>query len=176
MSCFHSILSYLVRSWKINTLFVCVQHKRTGLYDYKRAKNHTRRRPTFVDIFKCGIVLVPINIHRLHWLLAVIFPQHHAIAIIDSLNGDGSFEYAMLLRYLADEHKARHGVALPGTWQRIYIKSSRQTNGDDCGVFVLMEADFLLAGEPLTDFTASDAPLARRYILSRILDGSIKTL
>ena len=151
MSCFHSILSYLVRSWKINTLFVCVQHKRTGLYDYKRAKNHTRRRPTFVDIFKCGIVLVPINIH-------------------------GSFEYAMLLRYLADEHKARHGVALPGTWQRIYIKSSRQTNGDDCGVFVLMEADFLLAGEPLTDFTASDAPLARRYILSRILDGSIKTL
>jgi sentrin-specific protease 1 len=142
-------------------------------YDYEAVMHTTRiLRHKFLDIFKLSTLIVPINVKRRHWFFAAIFPQEHSIAIIDSRPGDHDIYYRVLLRYLNDEHVARHGVGLLGCWARVRIDCPMQDNNDDCGVFTLLGIDFLLLGEPL-EFTQRDIPFARRYILWRLIEGSV---
>ena len=104
-----------------------------GEYEYDGVKSWSLKVPGG-DIFECDKVFIPINVHKNHWILAVIFVKKQRIEIFDSLNGDVGYKYLLgIFRYLEDDYLDKRGTHLPNSkdWNLVLnaSKPPRQTNG-----------------------------------------------
>ena len=80
-----------------------------------------------MDIFAMAHVVVVVNANGNHWVPVVIDMHAKTLTYMDSLATAGANDpvptsaketMGHLLRYLDDEHLARHKTSLPGEWSR----------------------------------------------------------
>ncbi|KAF3035207.1 hypothetical protein E8E12_002763 [Didymella heteroderae] len=115
------------------------------------------------------VVLFPIC-DGSHWRLLAVKPQEHTIEYLDSLGWDGSKYIQKLREYLQHELK---DLYIEEEWKVMELqRSSRQLNGSDCGVFVLLNALVLMLGGEHKKVIASNGMLeARERLAMTIITG-----
>ena len=93
-------------------------------------------------ILDCDILLVPVHL-GVHWVLAVAYLREGRTELLDSLGGRPRRVLDLLARYVADAwHSLRGLVVDTSGWLHTFPQCARQRNGFDCGVFMLMHADY----------------------------------
>ncbi|KAJ4986259.1 Ulp1 protease family protein [Stagonosporopsis vannaccii] len=105
-----------------------------------------------------------------HWRLLAVNPRKRTIEYLDSLGWDGSKYVAKLLEYLQHELKESWEEE---KWTIVELqRSSRQLNGSDCGVFVLLNALVVARGEEMKKVVACNGMLeARERLAVTIITG-----
>ena len=124
------------------------------------------------DIFQYDKVLVPLNVGKKHWCLAVIHMDEKRLDYYDSCGSDNAMCLQALVSYFQDEAQTNNHPFTPQEWTTCFPKNiPRQYNEVDCGVFILMYAEYVARGAQF-DFTEADMPAFRRKITLDILNGS----
>jgi sentrin-specific protease 1 len=127
-------------------------------YDYNKVKKWTNG----ITISEYEKLFFPIFIGQCHWTLAVMYIRDKKIEYYDSMRGLGAdFLMKGLWRWLGDERTLKK-LNLPESeindWEFIN-KNPRhipqQNNGIDCGLYLIMNADFLSDNVPITRDTYS---------------------
>ena len=142
-----------------------------GRYSHGNVRRWTKRQ----SLSKFDKVFIPVNIRNAHWALIVVRMSAKTVSYYDSMNGDGSAYFDAILRYLEDESKGDPALDKePWTfdrlkWKCLNVKTPQQTNGYDCGIFVIQLADLLSLDIPLL-FGQADMAIVRRRLLSSIFD------
>ncbi|KZM19408.1 uncharacterized protein EKO05_0009048 [Ascochyta rabiei] len=115
------------------------------------------------------LVLYPIC-DGSHWRLLAVKPQERIIEYLDSLGWDGEKYVDKLRLYLKNELKELYKDE---EWTVVeQQRSSRQLNGSDCGVFVLLNALVLLLGYDTKKVIACNGMLeARERMAITIITG-----
>lgn len=116
------------------------------------------------------VVLFPIC-DGSHWRLLAVKPREHTIEYLDSLGWDGSKYVKKLREYLKHELKELYNEE---EWTILETqRSSRQLNGSDCGVFVLMNALVVVLGHEMNKVVACNGMQeARERIALTIITGN----
>ena len=120
-------------------------------YCYANVRRWTTRAK--VNVFACELALIPINFSNTHWALAKVSFDERKIYVYDSLGSGASAErvYSTLHRWLRDEFVDKMPLGYDlciDSWVHARPQNSpRQKNGYDCGVFMLVNADFLSCGQ-----------------------------
>lgn len=122
----------------------------------------------FLDI---DTLLMPINSNN-HWTFMLIRPKRRELAYVDSMGGSGHQRIETALKFIqvflgADRWNAEE-------WAAIKLKIPQQSNGYDCGVFVITNAMYLALGLDPMAYSESDMPLQRRRIAAALLNGGFK--
>jgi Ulp1 family protease len=139
-------------------------------YTYANVLRWTKR----LDVFNMDKIYFPININNSHWTIAVISMRHKTIIYYDSLGASGTNYKNILLRWVTDEAH-RKTINVPRSdWSLLPRQNNvpMQSNGYDCGVFVIMCADYISDDLPL-HYQQSEMHFYRRQILASILRGSL---
>ena len=126
---------------------------------------------------KMNKLVFPINISNTHWVLTVAYLEEKRISFLDSLGGKGEKYLRHILDYIFieagrfDEYKKKMKKS---DWllESMGTRCPQQQNNFDCGVFVILYADFLSDNLPLL-FKQKDIPSYRLKIASSILHGSL---
>ena len=163
------------QSW-FGTTFFFAKLLENGEYNYNAVRRWTSRN---IDIYLADKVLIPINVNNIHWTLLVFYMMSKELHYYDSQNGDGCKYLQYGLRWLSDEYMDKKQTVLNFNEWRCFHKESgvpQQTNGYDCGVFVLMFAIAIAYNQPLTSFSQEDMPRYRFMIKQHILRGSLLDL
>jgi hypothetical protein len=131
-------------------------------YDYARVRTWSRR----FDMFALDKVFIPVHLGN-HWCLAIINFAARRFEYYDSFGHDNEPCLNRLRRYVADEHQDKKKEPLAGLdeWTDHVPKNiPRQTNGYDCGVFML---EFARHAMLRVDNASADAqfPFAQRDML-----------
>ena len=133
-------------------------------YNYGNVKRWTeskrRTAGSAIDIFQLDKIFVPIciNNNSNHWTLAIIQMQSKIITYYDSLHDRRSEYTKHLLHWIKDEAWNKKQISNYDVhdWRLVdEIDTPRQTNSFDCGVFVIMCADYMFHEVPLS-FTQAD--------------------
>jgi Ulp1 family protease len=83
-----------------------------GIYKFENVMKWSRRVHKG-DIFSLDKLFVPINEHKTHWLVVVVFFDQKRIAVFDSMHsGKGENYLRILFRYIQDEHRRKHATEL----------------------------------------------------------------
>ncbi|KAI1803825.1 cysteine proteinase [Daldinia bambusicola] len=118
----------------------------------------------FLDI---DTVLIPVNEHN-HWTVLIIRPSRRTVAYVDSFHSVGTshirevhlwMQYFLGDKYVADE------------WNTEQYSVPTQTNGFDCGMFVITNSIYLSLGIDPSGYSQSEMPLQRRRIAAMLLNG-----
>ena len=102
-------------------------------------------------MLKASKIFVPVNIDNYHWALAVVDVERREFRYYDSGLGDGQHGLSALRGFLARyaRHHDLHDLGVE-RWSMVpCVSGPRQANGDDCGVFTCMTADYLAQALPL---------------------------
>ncbi|KAF3003488.1 hypothetical protein E8E13_004297 [Curvularia kusanoi] len=120
------------------------------------------------------VVLFPIC-DGSHWRLLAVKPKERTIEYLDSLGWDGDKYIGKLRAYLQNELKDLYKAE---EWNVVEIqRSSRQLNGSDCGVFVLLNALTVVRGEEAKKVVACNGMLeARERIAMTMISGKATEL
>ena len=82
-----------------------------------------------------------------------------------------------LLKYLQHEANNKNKPEIiTAEWELVtcdIATTPQQNNSNDCGVFILMFADFILENIPLINFNQSDIPMFRKKICLHITRGEL---
>jgi Ulp1 family protease len=115
------------------------------------------RRVPDGNIFHLKRLLIPLNIAKTHWFLAVVVFVEKTIRIYDSLpgGGDGRQEYLnKILDYIATEHVDVYGFPMAKSeWTLVQCRENNDwvpkqiLGGNDCGVFLCLMMDVIMMGE-----------------------------
>lgn len=153
--------------------------RENNIFSFDQVKRWSKK----FDVFAMDKIFVPINISNMHWVLAVIFVQKRVIRYYDALNARSAhnscrFHSKDLKMWLEMEHRDKKGVDLPerAAWKAINIIRNipLQTNGYDCGLFVLRFADLLSDDIPLKDsFSQKDMFAFREMVALFIMNGML---
>jgi len=146
-------------------------------YTQLLAKKHTgvAHWTKNVDIFACDLLLIPLNLAKAHWALAVVDMLSGAITVHDSMLRLGLTASCgpVLLNYLMAEHRARKNERIPEKFQCVEVQDvPQQVGGDDCGVFVCRFAE-TITRRASTNFSAEDMPHFRRLVAWELITGTI---
>ncbi|CUG90184.1 ubiquitin-like protease family member (Ulp-1), putative [Bodo saltans] len=143
--------------------------------DMAGALRWVRRR----DIFSSRVILIAINLNNAHWTLAVVDMEMRKLSYYDSLQGEGSYDVVLqrIAGFMDQAYAAKHDGRLPdesfATWPRstdpnlrakYYDNLPRQSNNNDCGVFVT-QFGLCAACGIAPDFTQQDITLLRNVIM-----------
>lgn len=114
-------------------------------------------------------MLVPIHLGY-HWCLAVVDLRDKSISYYDS---NGSRNYCclnVLKQYLVEENLEKKKSFLDlSTWVLANITDiPQQTNGNDCGVFVCIFAEYLSANK-IFNFCQKDMQYFRKKLMYEML-------
>jgi len=135
-----------------NSFFLSKLYKDTGSYDYESVRRWTAPGrlkaigQTRKSILDCEKIIIPVNQSNVHWVLAVIDLKNKRFEYFDSLYGEDDACLDFLSQYLMDEFKNKRNEERPDIleWPKVYPKSiPKQVNGYDCGVFLILFADYL---------------------------------
>jgi hypothetical protein len=125
-----------------------------------------------VDVAATDVIIVPVNLSNTHWALAALWPAQRRILYADSLGGGRGALAARIVSVLGrwhDDECADKRLAAPRAgepWAATHVPlQPLQDNSYDCGVFMLMAADWVAAGlEQHLCFAQAHMPALRRYI------------
>lgn len=129
---------------------------------YDRVSRWTKK----VDIFSKEQLFIPVHVEeRNHWCLISVNIKHKSIHYYDSLRRRKTNSLHIILEYLKKEYYNKKKIHLDANLWRLTneVNCPQQTNGWDCGVFVLMFAEHLARGSPL-NFTQRDMGKFRKQI------------
>ena len=138
----------------------------------KRWGNRLRRKHKILGVKE---IFVPINHSRIHWLLLRANTETKVITLWDSQGrkpGNQLYLTAML-RYLGDKYSELHGVP-SDDWKAEWsledasANSPEQTNGHDCGLFVLANATLLAQRIPLSSVSYTEGDFQLLDTRSRV--------
>jgi len=122
------------------------------------------------DIYEMSsVIFLPANVNESHWINFVVNKSYRTVTCEDSLlSSDNAARGEAIIRWLNDEEEY---FGLP---QVAWILVSRQdvaqqTNGYDCGVFVLARAMALAVGDVNPSFNQTDMKQIRDYVAHQIL-------
>lgn len=103
-------------------------------YNYEGVRRWTKN----VELRKCLLVLIPVNVGNEHWILVVIDVRRRRFDVWDSFRTRHAACVRIIRRYVADEWLHKYGEKLDiDAWPCEYRKDAPlQHNGSDCGVFV----------------------------------------
>ena len=149
---------------------------RNGLFpkcfNYQAVQKWTKRYIIFNDV---DDIYIPINIPNSHWCLIVVDIRNKIIYFYDSIyNFDrGSKFVDATIRWLNEEHFKNFGVPLEtDLWNiQILIDIPQQNNGNDCGVYLILFADFRSDGIDVN--LINNIAFQRRRIARNILAGDL---
>mmetsp|Transcript_28015 Transcript_28015/g.80640 ORF Transcript_28015/g.80640 Transcript_28015/m.80640 type:complete len:704 (+) Transcript_28015:44-2155(+) len=141
-------------------------------YDYNSVRRWSTKKK--VNVFELDYVIVPINegypttgmgYMGTHWALGVVDIKNKRIRVLDSLGGGGTNWrkeenekfYEFILQYLKDEHRDKLKKPMPDA--HLWAKQSetnlpQQTNGCDCGVFMLLHGLAFVCNSSFDDIDA----------------------
>ncbi|KAK7540080.1 uncharacterized protein J3D65DRAFT_310012 [Phyllosticta citribraziliensis] len=114
-------------------------------------------------------VLVPVQMARSHWILLHVDIPASRARVYDSLAP------SLVVRDAEDMARAimsSMDISWDGSWKVEMVTHVRQTGTDDCGVFVIIFAIYIVARAPLP--TEANAPLWR-LLFQYLLLGEIET-
>jgi sentrin-specific protease 1 len=120
-------------------------------------------------------LILPVNIGNYHWALLVVRMAAKTVSYYDSGGGDGSRYFPSIIEYLGNESKGYPDLGKEpwafkaADWKFVNAKTPRQTNGYDCGVFVIQIADLVSLDIPLL-FGQRDIDVVRRRLLVAIFE------
>ncbi|KAI5923810.1 hypothetical protein F4810DRAFT_710234 [Camillea tinctor] len=119
------------------------------------------------NFFDIDTVLIPVNLGN-HWTLLVIRPSRHTISYVDSFHSSGERQLAHALNwlrlFLGKNYRSWE-------WTDVEFTVPSQTNGYDCGMFVITNSIYLALGLDPNSYTQADMPLQRRRIAAMLLNG-----
>jgi len=161
----------------------CTQRNTEGSFEYDASRYTIVSKWTKnVDIFSKDFLVIPVN-HKLHWTLAIVcFPgavvenqdskHHYCILGFDSLKMFRRSHFEEITKYLnmAWKNRAVKSVRYaPFSVKRcIPLETPCQTNGADCGVFVLHNCEKFFENGGFTDYK-SPSPGVNWYPNSEIM-------
>ena len=136
---------------------------------YGRVRRWTRK----FDIFEKELVLFPVHLGN-HWCCGVIDMKNKRIEYYDSLHGLDYKFFAVVRRYLEEEHQDKKSSAIDlSDWEDIVPKNiPAQENGYDCGVFACTYADYRSRLEPF-DFTQQHMVYLRNRMIYEISNSRL---
>jgi hypothetical protein len=106
-----------------------------GTYTYSNVSRWSRRVYDG-NIFALRRLLFPINEGNFHWIGVEINFTSKQIIVMDPFGAAHKQVERVLLRYLQDEHKSKHGRELETSdWSSSTVDYTTQENWFDCGVF-----------------------------------------
>ncbi|KAG5294115.1 sentrin/SUMO-specific protease [Histoplasma capsulatum G186AR] len=111
-------------------------------------------------------VLIPVHDH-LHWTLIVVRPTARTIEHFDSMGSPSLAHISRAKEWLRGE---LGDLFVEEEWRVLPSTSPQQTNGSDCGVFLLTNAKLVSLGKPLR-YGARDIPEIRKRIVAELMNG-----
>jgi hypothetical protein len=119
----------------------------------------------FLDV---DTITLPINQGGNHWVCAIIRPRRREILFMDSFGGKGAPAIATIHKFLGTYLAAKYDAS---EWRDVQIKIPRQTNGHDCGMFVITNCIYLSLGLDPNSYSQSELPLQRLRIAAMSING-----
>ena len=156
-----------------------------GRYEFSKVQRWTRHKSWSSSTPACpvlqyGKILVPINVHETHWVLAAIDITYRRFVYMDSLQKeDTTGVIPTLRRWLLDELTDKYTADVVrlqevASWKVVinppYVGT--QTDGGSCGMFVLAHADHLERCQ-VPAFTQEDIPALRNEAARCLRDGML---
>ena len=147
-------------------------------YKYSKVQQWTARH--YVRVLEYGRLLLPVNVHKSHWVLAAVDVAFKRFVYLDSLrwgllvagsvlqNVRDWFEDEVRDKY-GEEEVTRLDIA---SWETVVNPSyvPLQTDSVSCGVFALSVADSLELGRA-PDFTQADVSVLRQHAALALMRG-----
>ncbi|KAI1095164.1 cysteine proteinase [Rostrohypoxylon terebratum] len=137
---------------------------RKNVYPRGLDRNWGMKPANFLDI---DTVLIPVN-QANHWTVLIIRPTRRTVAYVDSFHSAGlqhiSDAQTWLATFLGDKYVANE-------WRTEQYSVPHQTNGYDCGMFVITNSIYLSLGIDPSGYSQDDMPLQRLRIAAVLLNG-----
>ena len=187
----HAALRAQVRQRPASAIFVQTYfHETLRSKGYEGVKKWSQKKGQHgFDWLDARYIFVPINRGSSHWVAAIIDTTERVVHLLDSMNAAHAWAEEVCERLISwvvrdsieKEHAKRELVADKSGWTHRVEVVPYQTNGQDCGVFVLSFARDLLDKERMdTDgsalecsFGGEDMLKIRRVLVWDILDHGL---
>ena len=138
------------------------------------------RRWTKVRVLDYGKLLFPVNIHSNHWVLAAVDVKFQRLVYMDPLHGGDKTGVLKRLRSwffseVRDKYDDKVATSLEiDKWQTVVNPPymPHQRDGNSCGIFTLLMADYIELGL-LPDFTQADIPVLRQRTALALHKGEL---
>lgn len=116
-------------------------------YNYNAVRRWTSMKKLGYHLIDCDKIFIPIHMN-IHWTLAVINIKERKFQYLDSYKGREPRILDALARYFADEVKDKNQVDVDvSQWRQEFVQDlPEQSNGFDCGMFMLKYMDFYSRG------------------------------
>lgn len=145
-------------------------------YDFENVKSWTKSD----NPFHKSKLFFPINHNNSHWTLLVVFIDKKEIRYYNSLNSGGLAFMKHIFHWLQDvvvHLKLKNIEVNESDWKFIDTDDNqdvpKQTNGFDCGMFVINYADYLTDELPL-QFNQNNIQESRLRVGHYVVDGFIQ--
>jgi sentrin-specific protease 1 len=133
----------------------------------KRVETSTRGRlKTLADVSR---FIIPMNINNNHWLCVVVDVEKNTIEWCDSLRIAPGGRLRALLKWLSED-RDKKGLLAIKRWKVTENAGPEQTNGFDCGVFMLVCMEYRLENRRI-DYDQRHMDALRKLIALRLLDA-----
>ncbi|KAJ0234127.1 Ubiquitin-like-specific protease 1A [Hirschfeldia incana] len=152
-----------------NTFFFTkLVHSGTG-YNYGAVRRWTSVKKLGYHLIDCDKLFIPIHMN-IHWTLAIINIKDRKFQYLDSFKGREPRILDAMARYFADDVKDKSEVDIDvSQWRQEFVQSlPEQSNGFDCGMFMIKYIDFYSRGLDLC-FTQEHMPYFRVRTAKEIL-------
>lgn len=125
---------------------------------------------TKIDLFEYQCIIIPIHLNN-HWIVAQINNRNNTVYIFDSLGGYYRNVAVTLVKWI--EHMASMSGRKKCYGCHFPKNIIKQTNGNDCGVFVLYYSKNICKRSYTTTKTSLDTSVVRLMIMHEIRIGKI---
>ncbi|KAF7589901.1 hypothetical protein BBP40_003519 [Aspergillus hancockii] len=130
----------------------------------------TRAKIGGATLLNVDTVFVPVH-NSAHWTLIVIKPGDRTIENFDSMGSVSARHVSVIKDWLRNE---LGDLYVAKDWKVLPSVSPQQTNGSDCGVFLLSTAKAVAIGlEPLS-YCGRDIILLREKIVAELMAGGLE--
>jgi len=133
------IFQNIASDWKQFNEEECVSMTET-----KFARSVRRKLLKCFRVFERDEVFLPINTGDSHWYLLRLVIEDRLIEVYDSMGGTYQADLTIVQEALKRAAAQEGGDDVQEAWQVQYADAPRQTNGYDCGVFLLFFLNVLL--------------------------------
>lgn len=152
-----------------NTFLMDLLFVKRKVYDFSAVRKWTvGARGGPINLRDYEKVFLPINNSNSHWMLIVLCMKTKEIWFVDSLYNPVNEEkfVGIVCKWLGDNFN-QSVEQITREWQLLSCNGGpQQTNGYDCGIFVMSSASFLVDNLPLNFPTDSESMKQQRYRLA----------
>jgi hypothetical protein len=125
-----------------------------------------RKKAEGKKLLEVETILIPVN-NASHWTIIVVSPKEHTIEYLDSFSGASKVFIKHTKEWLAAELGSEWREE---DWRVLQTRSAEQTNGWDCGVFVITNAECVAGGLMTDSYDGSDMAAQRQRIAGVLLN------